>query len=263
MKTLDPLSISFYLYIFRKLEHSFNAAVKISDINVCLMSEFSTLKKLARANLPANASTSTCGPLVKRPQMQFTCVTCSLHVKTGKFKFTCVYAASISRRIHTNCLQLHVTLPEKSVYFTDNFTYGALANSLAISMQNYLVSWAKSHANFKQLPTTAGRNTRNARQKIPPVGSKNTCFALVLFDIFLHSIHVKKSDNSQFPINFTSEKIFSDLYFFGQQIEQPTLAVHFFRNKINFEGSTMYFKGSKGLLWSNCVLLDKGRCLYA
>ena len=79
--------------------------------------------KLGRAKLPANAGNFTCSSQVKRSLAQFTCVTCSLPVKTGKF--TCFYAASTSRRIHANCLQAHVNLPEYHRHFTGNFTYYA------------------------------------------------------------------------------------------------------------------------------------------
>ena len=37
--------------------------------------------ELARAKLPENAGNFTCGSYVKRPHMQFTCITCSLPVK--------------------------------------------------------------------------------------------------------------------------------------------------------------------------------------
>ena len=66
--------------------------------------------KLVRAKLPANAGNFTCSSHAKRPHAQFTCVTCSLPVKTGEF--TGVYTASTSRKIHANCLQSHVILPD-------------------------------------------------------------------------------------------------------------------------------------------------------
>ena len=66
--------------------------------------------KLTRAKLPANAGKFTSGLHIKGPDTQFTRVSCSLPVKTGKF--IRVYAASTSRRIHANCLQPHVNLPE-------------------------------------------------------------------------------------------------------------------------------------------------------
>ena len=104
--------------------------------------------KLARANLPADAGNFTCGSQVKRPPTQFTCVTCSLPLKTGKFAH--VYAASTSSRIHANCLQPHVILPEYNRYFTFNFTCGFHANLPATSMQNCLLLQAKIHAICRQ-----------------------------------------------------------------------------------------------------------------
>ena len=104
--------------------------------------------KLARAKLPANAGNFTCSSQVKRPHTQFTCVTCSSAVKTGKF--TCVYAASTSRRIHANCLQPHVNLPEYNEYFTGNFTCGIHANLPTTSKQKCLLLQANMHAICRQ-----------------------------------------------------------------------------------------------------------------
>ena len=81
----------------------------------------SFIVKLTRAKLAANAGNFTRGLHLKRPHAQFTCATCSVPVDTGKF--TCVYEASTSRRLHANCLQSHVILPEHNGYFTGNFTY--------------------------------------------------------------------------------------------------------------------------------------------
>ena len=89
--------------------------------------------KLTRAKLPANAGKFTCGLYVKWPHIQFTCVTCSLPVKTGKL--THVYAVCTSRRIHENCLQPHVNLPEQSKYFAGNCTCGSHANFPATGMK--------------------------------------------------------------------------------------------------------------------------------
>ena len=112
--------------------------------------------KLMRAKLPRNAGNFTCGPHVKRPYMQFTCITCSSPVKMGNF--TCVCGASTSRRIHMNCLQPHVNLLEYSGYFTGNFKCGTHANLSATGMQNCL------HLQAKNLEI-AGKNTQNCRQK--------------------------------------------------------------------------------------------------
>ena len=84
--------------------------------------------------------------------MQFTCITCSLPVKTGKF--TCVEAASTSHRIHANCLQAHVNLPEYHGHFRSNFTCGTHANLPATSMQ-------KCFCRQKYMQPT-GKNTRIA-----------------------------------------------------------------------------------------------------
>ena len=100
--------------------------------------------KLARAKLPANAGNFTCSSQVKRSHAQFTCITCSFPVKTGKF--TCVEAASTSRRIHANCLQAHVNLPEYHRHFTSSFTCGTHANFPATSMHKCLLLQAKIHA---------------------------------------------------------------------------------------------------------------------
>ena len=104
--------------------------------------------KLARAKLPANAGNFTCSSQVKKSHTQYTCVTCSLPVKTGKF--TCVEAASTSRRIHANCLQAYVNLPEYHGDFTGNFTCETHANLPATSMQNCLLLQAKIHATYRQ-----------------------------------------------------------------------------------------------------------------
>ena len=104
--------------------------------------------KLARAKLPANAGNFTCSPQIKKPHTQFTCVICSLPVKTGKF--TCVEAASTSRRIHANCLQAHLNLPEHHRHFTGSFTCRTHANLPATSMQNCLLLQAKIYATCTQ-----------------------------------------------------------------------------------------------------------------
>ena len=104
--------------------------------------------KLARSKLPAKASNFTGISKVKRPHAQFTCVTCSLPVKPGNI--TCVEAASTLRRIHANCQQALVNLPEYHGHFTGNFTCGTHANCLATSMQNYLLLQAKIHATCSQ-----------------------------------------------------------------------------------------------------------------
>ena len=104
--------------------------------------------KLARAKLPANTGNFTCSSQVKKPHTQFKCVTCSLPAKTGKITY--FYAASTSRKIHTNCWQSHVNLPEYNGHFTGNFTCRTHANLPATSMQNCLQLQAKMHATFRQ-----------------------------------------------------------------------------------------------------------------
>ena len=128
--------------------------------------------KLAHATLPANAVNFTCSSLVKRPHTQFTCVTCSLPVKTGKF--TCVETASTARRIHANCLQPHVKLPEYNGCFTGNFTCGIHANLPATSMQNCLLLQAKIHATYRQNSRIAGINTHQTQAKVTANAGKNT-----------------------------------------------------------------------------------------
>ena len=76
----------------------------------------------------------------KRPQMQFTCVTCSLPVKRGNY--TCYYAASTSRRIHAIALnkarKLQVTSPAwcrlTYLQFAGEFTRGVIAVCLQLQI---------------------------------------------------------------------------------------------------------------------------------
>ena len=119
--------------------------------------------KLTRAKLPANAGNFTCSSQVKRPHTQFTCVTCTLSVKTGKL--TCVEVASTSRRIHANCLQAHVNLPEYHRHFTGSFTCGTHANLLTTSMKNYLLLQAKIMQLAGKNTRIAGKNTRQTQAK--------------------------------------------------------------------------------------------------
>ena len=122
--------------------------------------------KRTRAKLPANAGNFTHGMQVKRPHTQFTCVTCNLPVKTGKF--TRVYPASASRRLHANCLQPHVNLPEHKGYFTGDFICGTYANLPATGMQNCLLLQTK-------IPALAGKNTCQTQAKVPAIAGKDTC----------------------------------------------------------------------------------------
>ena len=81
-----------------------------------------------------NAGNFTCSSQVKRPHMQFTCVTCSLPVKTGKY--TCFYAASTSRRIHAiavnKACKFQVTSPAwcrfTYLQLAGDFTHGVIAD---------------------------------------------------------------------------------------------------------------------------------------
>ena len=96
--------------------------------------------KLARAKLTANAGNFTCSSQVKRPHMQFTCVTCSLPVKTGDY--TCFYAASTSRRLHAIAVnkarKLQVTSPAGCrltyLQFAGEFTRGVIADCLQLQV---------------------------------------------------------------------------------------------------------------------------------
>ena len=95
--------------------------------------------------------------------MQFSC-------KAGKF--TCVEAASTSRRIHANCLQAHVNLPEYHRHFTGNFTCGThaylprLACKIAcFCRQKYMQFTGKN-------TRIAGKNTRQTQAKITETQEK-------------------------------------------------------------------------------------------
>ena len=71
---------------------------------------------------------------MKRPNTQFTCVTCTLPVKTGNY--TCFYAARTSRRIHAIALnearKLQVNSPAWCrlgyLHFEGEFTRGVIAD---------------------------------------------------------------------------------------------------------------------------------------
>ena len=100
--------------------------------------------KLMRAKLPANASNFTRGVPVKRPHMQFTCATCRLPVNRGKI--IRVYAASISRILHANCLPPHVNLVEHNGFLRGNFTCGIHAKLPATSMPKRPFLQVEMHA---------------------------------------------------------------------------------------------------------------------
>ena len=121
----------------------------------------SYIVELTRAKLLANAGNFTCGLHVERPHTQFTCVTCSLPVKRDKF--TCVYAANTSRRIHANCLQLHVNLLEHSGYLTKKY----MRNSCKVALD-----W------HTKTPALASKNTRIHRRKHPQSQAKNALLQL-------------------------------------------------------------------------------------
>ena len=122
------------------------------------------------AKLPANACNVTCGLHVKWPHTQFTCVTCSLPAETGKF--TRVYAAS---RIHANCLQPHVNLPEYSLYFTGffnceksfKFARNWHAKLSAFTGKSTCNLHTKKPQLQARIPANAGKYTRNCRKKYP------------------------------------------------------------------------------------------------
>ena len=122
--------------------------------------------KLTRAKLSANSGNFTCGLHVKRPHMQFACVTWSLPVKTAKF--TCVYAASTSRRIHANCLQAHVNLPE----YHGHFTCGTHAICLPLVCKSACFCRQKYTQLHTKIPAIAGKNTRNYTQNYPQLQAK-------------------------------------------------------------------------------------------
>ena len=114
---------------------------------------------------PTNAGNFTGGLHIKRPHTQFRCVTCSLLVKTGKFTRVC--AASTSHRIHANCLQLRVNLPEYNGYFTGNFTCGTHANCPQLACK-YACFWKQKYTQFAgKTPAIAGKKTCSCRQNYP------------------------------------------------------------------------------------------------
>ena len=128
--------------------------------------------KLARAKLPANAGNFTCSSQVKRPHTQVTCVTCSLPVKT--VKFTCVEAASSSRRIHANCLQAHVNLPEYHGHFTGNFTCGTHAKLPASEGKNTCNLQAKTLESQVEIPAKRNQKKLQTQEKIPAQSQAKT-----------------------------------------------------------------------------------------
>ena len=134
--------------------------------------------KLTRAKLPANAGKFTRGLHVKRPHTQFKCVKFRLLVKTGKF--TRVYAASTSRRIHANCLQLHLNLPENSGYFTgilhaDFMQIRPRLNCMmaCFCKQKYMNCRQKPAIADKKYPELEVKRPEIAG-KIPAIAGKNT-----------------------------------------------------------------------------------------
>ena len=149
-------------------------------VNDLLVTEGYTVK-VTHAKLHANA-----GRHLKRPHTQFTCVTCSLLRKTRKF--TLVYATSTSHRMHANCLQPCLSLPESSGYFTGKFTCGTHANLPATGLQDCLLLQATIHAICRQkrllqvkMSPNAGQNNHNCSQstmtrvdKIPHCSSDET-----------------------------------------------------------------------------------------
>ena len=90
--------------------------------------------------ITCNAGKFTCSSQLKRPHMQFTCVTCSLPVKTGNY--TCFYAASTSRRIPAVAVikarKLQVTSPVccrlTYLQFAGEFTRGVVADFLHLQV---------------------------------------------------------------------------------------------------------------------------------
>ena len=125
----------------------------------------SYIVELTRAKLLANAGNSTCGLHVERPHTQFTCVTCSLPVKRDKF--TCVYAASTSRRIHANCLQLHVNLLEHSGYLTEKIHAELMQSRPRLAYKNACSRRQKHPHSQAKTPAIAGKKraiaVKNAR----------------------------------------------------------------------------------------------------
>ena len=139
--------------------------------------------KLTGAKLPANAGKFTSGLHVKRPHTQFSWVTCSLPVKTGKF--THLYAASTSRRIHANCLQQLVNLPEYNGYFIGNFTSGTHASLPAAGMQNRQLLREKLHAICRQKHQQSQAKIREICRQTPVITGKNNCKSIL--QVKLHS----------------------------------------------------------------------------
>ena len=149
-------SLQFHHYLCQKLNFkTFKEFIPIKSNTV----------KLARAKLPANAGNFSWSSQAKRPHTQFTCVTCSLLVTAD---FTSVDEAGSSRRIHANCLQVHVNLPDYPRYLTSNFTCGTHANLPVTSMQNCPPLQPKIHAIFRRIHW-------NRRWKYTPNETKNNC----------------------------------------------------------------------------------------
>ena len=151
---------------------------RVTEKNVIELKMYTV--KLTRAKLSANGGNFTRGLHLKKPHMQFTCHTCSLPVKTGKF--TRVYAASTSRRIHADCLQLQVNLAEHNGYFTGNIAFGTHANLPATSMQNCLLLQAKIHAIGRQKhPQSQAKTCLVHRIRLPIVPFLSSNFRFKMF----------------------------------------------------------------------------------
>ena len=90
--------------------------------------------------ITCDAGNFTCSLQLKRPHVQYTCVTCSLPVKTGNY--TGFYAARTSRRIHAisvnKARKLQVTSPAwcrlTNLKFAGEFTRGVMADCLQLQV---------------------------------------------------------------------------------------------------------------------------------
>ena len=142
----------------------------LSQIRQNILGSLHYTVKLTRAKFPANAGNFTCGLHVKRSHTQFTCVTCSLPVKTGKLTRVYAVGTEFKHRIHANCLQPNVSLPEYNGYFTSNFICGTHESLPATGMQNCLRLQAKIHAICRLKYSHIGRQKHpQLHRKIPGI----------------------------------------------------------------------------------------------
>ena len=107
-------------------------------------------------------------------------------------------------------------------------------------------------------------------KKISIVHRKRTVFQVVFktnsyfcWLYFLHSVWLRKPKKWQQPVpdHFDgSEDFFSELFFLDSGLKSQQGIIQLLLEKFNYEGFTFDFKGSKWLLWSRCLELDKRKC---